>query len=47
MRQTLHRMCVALLSLSLFGGAAMAQKVAVTSVFFPKAQASMSQPVKF
>lgn len=40
-------MCVSLLSLALFGEAAMAQKVAVTSVSFPKAQASTSQPVKF
>lgn len=36
-----------MLSLALCTGAAMAQKLAVSSVSFPKAQASTSQPVRF
>ncbi len=47
MKQTLHRFSLSLCALALWAGTAAAQKVGVSSVAFPKAQASTSQPVKF
>ena len=47
MKQTLHRLGVSLLVLTLCAGAAVAQKLAISSVSYPKAQASTSQPVRF
>ena len=47
MKQTLHRLGVSLLALTLCAGAAVAQKLAISSVSYPKAQASTSQPVRF
>lgn len=47
MRQPLHRLYTSLFAAALCAGAATAQNVAISSVAFPKAQASTSQPVRF
>lgn len=47
MKQKLQRICTLLLFAALCAGTSVAQNVAISSVLFPKAQASTSQPVRF
>lgn len=47
MRQNFQRLYTLLLCVALCAGVAVAENVAISSVMFPKAQASTSQPVRF